>query len=311
MWQLLTSSFINFINNTHQKMSFFNRWRYSCKENWLKCCKFTYNKETGECLGRSCKKWLSLLAFYLLYVLFTLSGFFGILFVMVHIMEEQGLDSLKSKLTLFTGACPGLAIIPKLSLQKAPLLWYKSDDPKTQNEYVEKIDQFLAKYDGNKTGSNVYVDCSKTKRRRGQYCTFTRNDLGPCGNSSYGYDSFQPCFYITLNKIIGWDPKDYRPEGSSDSDRIENEIIMVTCKAIHHYDAEHLGPIKYYPTNGFHEYFFPYDGSDLYLPPAIAVQFPEMKTGYVIGIKCLSYDVGINRDNEAYYTDTVYMYIKN
>lgn len=39
------------------------------------------------------------------------------------------------------------------------------------------------------------------KRPADKYCSFTREDLGPCGKNGYGYNEDKPCVYLKLNKV--------------------------------------------------------------------------------------------------------------
>lgn len=63
--------------------------------------------------------------------------------------------------------------------------------------------------------------------------------------------------------------------------------VWVTCDGEHPMDKEHIGPIKYYPRQGFPSYFYPFNNTQGYLSPIIAVHFMapsrkriELKTIY-------------------------------
>lgn len=73
-----------------------------------------------------------------------------------------------------------------------------------------------------------YVNCRREQKTEGKSCLFSKKDLGPCGESDYGYDEGKPCIYFRLNKLIGWEPDSYTAEDIGDdipqhiADRIKN-----------------------------------------------------------------------------------------
>lgn len=69
--------------------------------------------------------------------------------------------------------------------------------------------------------------------------------------------------------------------------------VWITCEGESKSDAENIGPIKYYPDiQGFPGYYYPYENSEGYLSPLIAVHFerPKCKLRNIIEIcKYLQY----------------------
>lgn len=49
--------------------------------------------------------------------------------------------------------------------------------------------------------------------------------------------------------------------------------IWVSCEGENPADLENVGPIKYYPRQGFPGYYYPYENSEGYLSPLVAVHF--------------------------------------
>lgn len=49
--------------------------------------------------------------------------------------------------------------------------------------------------------------------------------------------------------------------------------VWVTCEGENPADIENIGPIEYYPRQGFPGYYFPYENSEGYLSPLVAVHF--------------------------------------
>lgn len=49
--------------------------------------------------------------------------------------------------------------------------------------------------------------------------------------------------------------------------------IWVSCEGENPADLENVGPIKYYPRRGFPGFYYPYENSEGYLSPLVAVHF--------------------------------------
>lgn len=47
--------------------------------------------------------------------------------------------------------------------------------------------------------------------------------------------------------------------------------IWLSCDGLYPADKEYIGPIKYYPFQGFPGYFYPYNGQDDYMSPLVAI----------------------------------------
>lgn len=59
---------------------------------------------------------------------------------------------------------------------------------------------------------------------------------------------------------------------------LQLNTIWVSCEGENPADVENVGAIKYIPNNGFPGYFFPYENSEGYLSPLIAVHFVRPKS---------------------------------
>lgn len=51
--------------------------------------------------------------------------------------------------------------------------------------------------------------------------------------------------------------------------------VWVSCEGENPADVENIGPIEYYPRQGFPGYYFPYENSEGYLSPLVAVHFTK------------------------------------
>lgn len=55
--------------------------------------------------------------------------------------------------------------------------------------------------------------------------------------------------------------------------------VWVSCEGENPADIENLGPIKYIPeSRGFPGYFYPYENSEGYLSPVIAIHFERPRS---------------------------------
>lgn len=64
----------------------------------------------------------------------------------------------------------------------------------------------------------------------------------------------------------------------------------MSCEGESPADVENIGPVSYYPRQGFPGYFFPYENSEGYLSPLVAVQFTRPQRKYekrILGLKSL------------------------
>lgn len=58
--------------------------------------------------------------------------------------------------------------------------------------------------------------------------------------------------------------------------------VWVSCEGENPADIENIGSVKYYPKNGFPYYFFPYENTDGYLSPLVAVHFERPKSKFSV-----------------------------
>nr|CAD7447329.1 unnamed protein product [Timema bartmani] len=119
--------------------------------------------------------------------------------------------------------------------------------------------------------------------------------------------------YTCLSEIYNWIPEFY-----NDTDRLPDKMpadlkqyihelkmnnqtamlntVWVSCEGENPADKENLGGIKYYPTRGFPGYFYPYENSEGYLSPIIAINFERPTTGILINIECRAWARNIQHD---------------
>jgi sodium/potassium-transporting ATPase subunit beta len=144
--------------------------------------------------------------------------------------------------------------------------------------------------------SNNTVDCSKGKTE-GKSCKVDLAAFYPCvSDTGYEYQSGKPCIFLKLNKIYKWQPDYYTsanelPENMPEplkthiTSRINKkslEVVWVSCEGENPADTENLGKnVKYMSLSGeqgFNGNYFPFENTDGYLQPLIAVQFQSVKS---------------------------------
>lgn len=56
---------------------------------------------------------------------------------------------------------------------------------------------------------------------------------------------------------------------------IQLNTVWVSCEGENPADVENIGPIEYYPRQGFPGYYYPYENSEGYLSPLVAIHFKQ------------------------------------
>lgn len=51
--------------------------------------------------------------------------------------------------------------------------------------------------------------------------------------------------------------------------------VWLSCEGENPADMENIGQIEYYPRQGFPGYYFPYENSEGYLSPLVAIHFTK------------------------------------
>jgi len=251
---------------------------------------FVYNKEEGTVLGRNGRGWARISVFYLFYYLFLAVLFLVSINVCKSALDEET-PYFQTRLQT-----PGVTIQPKFPSKVA----LHSDIKYTiggEAGYVEHLDKFMAAYAG--------------------------QDFGPCSTAGYGYAEGTPCIYVKTNKIINWQPYPFlnlQVETDREANRNSNskapslmetlmqqgagynpDLMYIGCYGLKVEDKDNLGAVKYYPEGapGIPISKFPYKGAKLdkgYLPPIVAVQFPEVKKNVEINVGCKAYALNILDD---------------
>lgn len=94
---------------------------------------------------------------------------------------------------------------------------------------------------------------------------------------------------VFIYQIYGWRPEFFNDTGNlptkmplelkehiaslKGNNSLQLNTIWVSCEGENPADQENIGPISYLPRHGFPGYFYPYENSEGYLSPLVAVHF--------------------------------------
>uniref|UniRef100_A0A1L8DF34 Putative sodium/potassium-transporting atpase subunit beta-2 n=1 Tax=Nyssomyia neivai TaxID=330878 RepID=A0A1L8DF34_9DIPT len=280
---------------------------------------FLYNSDKGTVMGRSGSSWVKIGIFY--------TVFYGVLAALVAICMWVFFQTLDPRIPKWKmnksliGTNPGLGFrpLPPEENVESTLIWYKGTDYENYKVWTEALNEFLAVY---KTpgltpgrGQNIYNCDYQRPPPPGQVCDVEIKSWTPCTQeNNYNYHKSSPCVFLKLNKIYGWIPEYFNesrnlPEGMPQQLRDlvrEEEVktphtlntIWVSCEGENPADIENVGPVKYYPRQGFPGYFYPYENSEGYLSPLVAVHFVRPVRGIIINIECKAWAKNIHHDRK-------------
>lgn len=275
-----------------------------------------YNKKEHTVMGRTSGSWAKIGVFYTI--------FYGVLAALVAIcmwVFFQTLDPRVPKWTLdksLIGTNPGLGFrpLPPEDNVESTLIWYKGTDYDNYKVWTDALTKFLSVY---KTpgltpgrGQNIY-DCKYGHPPpKGQVCDVDIKQFGVCSQeNNYSYHKSAPCIFLKLNKIYDWIPAFYNetdklPEKMPQSLKTvinntkqeELNTVWVSCEGENPADVENVGPVEYYPRQGFPGYYYPYHNSEGYLSPLVAVHFSRPVRGIIINIECKAWAHNIIHDRK-------------
>lgn len=247
-----------------------------------KLLKYLYNREEKTFCDRTCKSWIAIIAYALMYIVFlstyTMIFLFGSLTALKHTVDYRVVEKLE--LLTYSENGIGLTAVPTAE-DTMPIIWYRNGESNDYAKYVNALDRLL-----------------HTDRRKRDVSN--RTDLGPCGNPPYGYGD-KPCIIVKINKQMKWAGKPLDPKSSKAEKapvQVRNWIaadknkLWLHCDGYHSYDKEHIGQVKYYPDPpGFDPDLFPLDMQSK--SPVVAVQISNFALGISLAIECkLWYEQG-------------------
>lgn len=100
---------------------------------------------------------------------------------------------------------------------------------------------------------------------------------------TYQIYAWRPDFYNDTENLPEKMPLDLKEHIASINNSLHLNTIWVSCEGENPADQENIGPINYLPRRGFPGYFYPYENSEGYLSPLVAVHFvrPQSKCALV------------------------------
>ncbi|XP_056642443.1 sodium/potassium-transporting ATPase subunit beta-1-like [Diorhabda sublineata] len=281
---------------------------------WEAFRKAIYDKSTNQFLGRTPKSWGQLLIFYSIFYI-VLAALFAVCMQGLFATLDDRQPRWKLGESLI-GENPGLGFRPiSDKTEEGSLIWYNITNGTTIDKWVDLVNTFLQPYNANQSGEN-FVSCNFEKGPgEDEVCRTTSSTFGNCTlENNYGYNSFSPCMFLKLNRIIDWTPVYYtstqpgmpkelsdhldnlKAAGKSETDR----MVWVTCNGIDDIDKENIKGFRYHPA-GFASYYYPYKNIKNYLSPIVAVEILDLTPNIVVTIECrawaanIQYRTGLNR----------------
>nr|CAI5856614.1 unnamed protein product [Callosobruchus analis] len=265
-----------------------------------------FDKEERKFLNRSSKSWAKIGLFYLI--------FYGMLAALVAIcmwVFFQTLDPRIPKWQLdrsLIGTNPGLGFRPMpMNNEESTLIWFQgSNKTNTKSGSITFCSFWTEYYVPSKIakGNGQIKTCSHSDPPKAdEVCEVDVRDWGDCNKDRhFNYHMNAPCIFLKLNKIYGWTPEYYDDPNNLPKDmpkKLKEHIrnitsievslrrtVWITCEGENPADIEYLGPITYYPSQGFPGYYYPYLNREGYLSPLVAVKFERPVPGIVINVEC-------------------------
>lgn len=272
-----------------------------------KAKKFCYNSSTGAFMGRTASSWGKICLFYLIFYT-VLAALFALLMLVLYYTLDPRIPKYQLDSSLI-GTNPGMGFrpMPNDSNGLSTLIWYRGTSKSDFLYWVDTLQMFLEDY--RKPGStpgrgaNIQACDYGIPVAPGKVCGVDIKSWHPCiYENFYNYHYQAPCIFLKLNKIYGWRPEFYddvdnlpekmpatlknliQAEANKSSDYLKT--VWVSCEGETPADVENLGPVSYIPRQGFPGFYFPYENSEGYLSPLVAVYIQRPKTGILINIEC-------------------------
>lgn len=254
-------------------------------------CRFIYNKDKKTFCGRTCKSWVCIIGYSIIYLTFlttyTMIFLYGSLMILKYTLDYTTVD----KMLMMTYVERGIGITATPTSENMyPIIWYRRGETEDFEKYVRAIDRLLL-----------------ANRRKQDF-----NYLGNCGHAPYGYGE-NPCVFLRINRQWKWAGRPLQRNSSKAQSAplqvqewMEKDAkkLWFHCDGYHSYDSEHIGKFNYYPyPPGIDPDRFPLDTDDV--SPLIAVQITNFTLGVSLVVECkLWYDSGPSSVEFVLYVST-------
>jgi sodium/potassium-transporting ATPase subunit beta len=274
-------------------------------------CKFMWNSETREFLGRGGRSWAEIGIFYMIFYA-CLAGFFAATIAGFYQTIDEINPSLQGDSSLLKGN-PGMGYKPRDDENLETTLIYVTNHTKGVNEaYIKSINATIAKYI---TAAADGVDCSQinsTRLKADKPCLVSYEELTKeCNVENYfGFLDGKPCILLKLNRIYGWIPQvwdasevaNVKAIPESIKSRYTSDRIWIDCHGENPADNDNLGldTVQYFPMQGFPLAFYPYQKQNDYRSPLVFVKFNNVShhLGLMIECKALAKNIVVDRSEK-------------
>lgn len=261
------------------------------KHDIRKFSKFVWNPEKEYFLKRSDKDWARILLFYFCFFA-GLAAFTAVTFALyLEVYIDKNHPRWQGKETLLLG-WPSLGLRPMPDFHTT-MIRFEQGRAHSYKPFSDHIQAVLDQYENQAQESEAFIDCTnlaEKDRNKGKACRFQIDSLGKncTWQRDYGYDDGKPCILLKLTKIFGWEPELYDSTDAPPqlSGRFSSEHIGVSCEGENPIDEENMGPLVYFPPEGFPRYYYPYLNQEGYRAPLVMVQFVRPTNGIVINVWC-------------------------
>ncbi|KAL7069810.1 hypothetical protein ACQ4LE_010902 [Meloidogyne hapla] len=273
---------------------------------------FIFNRREGTFLGRTGKSWVQIVVFYIFFYILLAAFWIACLAIFLQTIDNST-PKYYGKDTII-GDNPGVGYQPWLKDQpESTLIKFNSKNRSSYEAYVNTIDKYLAKYsneqntrkcnDINKWSNSDFIKEGKANGNA-KACLFTLDtfDKAGCGNNTdYGFQKGTPCIILSLNRLIGWQPKNYETEIVPDevNGRYKDGHITFYCNGTSEIDNELIGAVEYIPKEGIDGRYYPYAVMDNYHQPFAMVKFKNLPKNRIVMVECGAYAANIEQDQES------------
>ncbi|XP_053404465.1 sodium/potassium-transporting ATPase subunit beta-1-like [Mercenaria mercenaria] len=201
---------------------------------------------------------------------------------------------------------PGLIFEPNVASVDG-LIRFNKARPSTYKIYTNRLESILLKYQNEFQYSleNVY-DCAAYQgyRPQSEWNTICRHDLTELGSmcskqQGFGFEDGQPCIALSLERIENWLPEPYTND--TVPEKIRNDwyeyAVTVHCEGEDPVSKDNMGPILYFPAEGFHFKYFPYVGQNGWKSPIVFVRLDSATPATVVRVTCTAYAKNMKYDD--------------
>lgn len=259
-----------------------------------------WDSDDGICSSRSPKKTCGRIAKLVLFLVcfFGLLALFsaGVMILSSNMFNGNDPEEIADEEQTVDGEVPNLIFEPRID--KHDTLIHCSYDSSVTRPYLKRMNSFIKNLNKDSYNSR---DCNDDVTQNGDRpCRFNMSQLGNVCTKKrkYGFDDCRVCVALTLEPKIEWRPLPY--ENSSVPmeirERYRSNAVPVTCRGETPSDEENMGPITYYPPEGFHYKFFPYLEQESYNTPLVMVHFENPGKLMNLRIQCFAWAKNIDHN---------------